>query len=408
MKKKVLIFSDCALFGGSEYVVVNILKDKTLNERYDFYFAYRDHKIYRDQICKLFTDEEREKFIPIKLFSNKDFYHIVDSKFPHFFAYLIKIVLRAIEHTRVYDALNYFRIKRVIKQVSPDIVHGNNGGYPAADTCLVTMVASHDLGIRTVLQINNIPGTAKKYWDKRIKESTDTFIIASKYSSELIQNIRDVTQNNVITLRDNVKYVTPTKPSDIVRSELGIKDDAIVLIQVALLLEHKGQMRLLEAIKLMREQLPAFYEKVVLVLIGSGEQEQLLRTFVKENNLNDKVFILGYRNDYIDYVNMADVMVHPTRANEDMPLIILTAMSLGKPVVSCDFAGIPEEIEHLKTGILINPNSESFTEDLLEAIVIAYQNKESFGILAKDKFSAEFSESVYVNGLSSIYETLLK
>ena len=53
MKKKVLIFSDCALFGGSEYVVVNILKDKTLNERYDFYFAYRDHKIYRDQICKL-------------------------------------------------------------------------------------------------------------------------------------------------------------------------------------------------------------------------------------------------------------------------------------------------------------------------------------------------------------------
>ena len=40
MKKKLLIFSDCFTFGGSEYVVVNILKSKNIQAYFDLIFAY--------------------------------------------------------------------------------------------------------------------------------------------------------------------------------------------------------------------------------------------------------------------------------------------------------------------------------------------------------------------------------
>lgn len=406
MKKKILLFSDGALFGGSEYVVVNIMKDKVLSERFDLYFAYREHPVYKQQIDRLFTNDEKKKLIPLKLFSNKSLYPKFNETFSPRVAKVLNFFLRIIEHTRIYDILNYFLIKRTLKELRPDLVHGNNGGYPAADTCLLFIIASHKLGIKNLLQINNIPNLSKKYWDKDIKKSTDAFIIASRYTSNKINAIRNIARDNIYTLRDNVKNVSPTKDASILRGQLGIKNDAVVLIQVALLLRYKGQIYLLESLDLMRSRNQAFFEKIFLVLIGSGEMEHELKEYINNHNLNDKVLLLGYRNDYIDFVNMADLMVHPSRANEDMPLIILSAMSLGKPVISCNFAGIPEEIEDNKTGILLDPNSNTFVQDLCDAIPYTYERRMELGCNARQKFLSEFSTEAYEEGLSSIYNAL--
>ena len=406
MKKKILLFSDGALFGGSEYVVVNIMKDKILSERFDLYFAYREHPVYKKQIDILFSNDEKKKLIPLKLLSNKSLYPKINEIFNLRVAWILKFILRIIEHTRIYDIINYFLIRKMLKKIQPDLVHGNNGGYPAADTCLLFIIASHKLGIKNVLQINNIPNCSKKYWDKEIKKSADAFIIASKYTSNMINRIRNITRENIYTLRDNVKNVCPTTDASILREQLGIKNDAIVLIQVALLLRYKGQINLLESLDLMHRINPEFFQKIFLILIGSGEMEHELKEYINNHNLNDRVLLLGYRNDYIDFVNMADLMIHPSRANEDMPLIILSAMSLGKPVISCNFAGIPEEIEDNKTGILLDPNSNTFVQDLCDAIPYTYERRLEMGCNARYKFLSEFSTEAYEEGLSSIYNTL--
>ena len=95
---------------------------------------------------------------------------------------------------------------------------------------------------------------------------------------------------------------------------------------------------------------------MTLLLIGSGPDEKKMIKFINDNKLEDKVILLGFRNDYIDYLNAADVSVLPSLFNEDMPLINMSAMSLSKPIVSTYVAGIPEEVENKVTGVLVDPN----------------------------------------------------
>lgn len=409
MKKKVLIYSDGLLFGGSEYVVANILKNSYLNQKYDFIFAYRYHKDYQQHVESLFAKGDRVNFYPLHVWALDNLYFRVDGFVKN--TLLKKIALGCIaifSRIQVCNIYNYFVLKRFIKSLQVDIIHINNGGFPGAESCLVLAKIANEMGFKVVMQINNIPTTSKRFWDPIIKKSVDSFIIASKFTSGRIIKIRDITNdNNVFTLRDNVKYEAPKVEAQSLREKMGISNNSIVLIQVALLLLYKGQIHILEALIQMREKNKELYERIVLILIGSGEMEETLRIFVKDNQLDNHVIFLGYRNDYIDYLNMADVLVHPSRANEDMPLIIMSAMSLGKPVISCNFAGIPEEVEHMKSGILLNPESPTFVDDLASSIPIAYDNRESFGRRGREIYESEFSEEQYEKGLDEIYQSVL-
>lgn len=120
------------------------------------------------------------------------------------------------------------------------------------------------------------------------------------------------------------------------------------------------------------------------------------------------MILLGFRNDYIDYLNAADVSVLPSLFNEDMPLINMSAMSLSKPIVSTYVAGIPEEVENKVTGVLVDPNKTSFTIDLANSIIQAYDNRLQYGIAAKAKFYKEFSYESYTKGLKNIYDIMLE
>ena len=407
-KPKILLYSDGVLFGGSEYVVVNILKNKELASKYDFLFAYRKHKDYQSHIDSLFNDEEKAKLFPLPIWSFGNAYIKISSnvKFTLIKNLLIKL-FSFILRLQIINIHNYFVFRRFFNRTPFELIHANNVGYPGSESCLVAAKVAKNIGRKVVLQINNNPSTTKRYWDPIVKKTVDKIVIASKYTSNNISSIRNITDNNIYTLRDQVRFVEPSESSDSLRRKLGIDKDAIVLIQVALLLRYKGQIHILEALTSLRESAPDFYNNSVLVLIGTGEMEKELKQYIINNNLKEHVIMYGYRNDYIDYINMADIMVHPTRANEDMPLIIMSAMSLGKPVISCRLAGIPEEIEHMKSGILLDPSSSTFVEDLCSAIKTAYENRMAFGERGKEKYESEFSESNYVEGLSTLYESLL-
>lgn len=408
MSKRILLYSDGYYFGGSEYVVVNIFKNRNLNKNYEFLFAYRAHKDYQKHIDSLFDEVEKKKLFPLKVLSLDNLYNRIEQSVRiSILQRILKFAVSLFTRLQICNIYNYFLFKRFLKRIDIEGIHINNGGFPGAESCLVMAKAAKDTGHSVVLQINNIPNHSKKYWDRIIKKSVDAFIIASKYTSGKIVSLRDITNDNICTLRDNVKMVYPTKAPEDLMKELDIASDSIVLIQVALLLEYKGQIYTLEAINKMRDENKAFFDKVVLLLIGSGELEEKLKSYISDNHLEGHVKMLGYRNDYINYVNMADIMVHPTRANEDMPLIILSAMSLGKPVISCNFAGIPEEVEHLKSGILLDPQSDRFVDDLCKAIPLVYEKKKEFGRRGKEIFDAEFSEHKYEEGLSFIYDHYL-
>ncbi len=111
----------------------------------------------------------------------------------------------------------------------------------------------------------------------------------------------------------------------------------------------KGCNLLLDAFALL-----ASHDKgVELFYIGAGDQLAVLKKFVVENGLDERVHFLGSINHGLlgNWINSSDLLVLPSM-NEGVPNVVLEAQACGTPVVATNVGGIPEIVSP-DSGILI-------------------------------------------------------
>jgi colanic acid/amylovoran biosynthesis glycosyltransferase len=124
----------------------------------------------------------------------------------------------------------------------------------------------------------------------------------------------------------------------------------VQLVCVGRLCEQKGQLLLLRAVHRLREQ----GQRVQLVLAGDGEMRPQVEALIAELGLGDQVRITGWiggdvvRKEILD----ARALVLPSFA-EGLPVVLMEAMALGRPVISTYIAGIPELVHDGVNGWLI-------------------------------------------------------
>src|SRR5690606_20994158 len=109
--------------------------------------------------------------------------------------------------------------------------------------------------------------------------------------------------------------------------------------------ERKGQRFLIDALADLYQKKLLSKEKVYCVFIGNGEDEALLKRNIEELRLESNIFLLGYKNNSEDFISASDLFVLPSIRDEDMPLVVLSALGYGKPILSTNFAGIAQVIE---------------------------------------------------------------
>ncbi len=126
------------------------------------------------------------------------------------------------------------------------------------------------------------------------------------------------------------------------------------LLCVGRLCEQKGQLLLLEAFKLLRDGGGGVDCK--LVLAGDGPMRADIERRIAEYKLDKAVEITGWvSGDQVKSLLLASRgMVLPSFA-EGLPVVIMEALAMHRPVISTYVAGIPELIHHGKTGWLIPP-----------------------------------------------------
>ena len=112
-----------------------------------------------------------------------------------------------------------------------------------------------------------------------------------------------------------------------------------MLLAVGRLEPAKDHLMLLEAIRLVRQQVPS----VVLLIAGTGSLEEVVAQRITELGCKGCVRLLGERDDIDDLYAAADVFVSSS-AWEGMPLSILEAMAAGLPVVATDVGDCAEVI----------------------------------------------------------------
>ena len=157
----------------------------------------------------------------------------------------------------------------------------------------------------------------------------------------------------------------------------------------------------------MRLKNPDLFKNIRLVFVGDGEEEGTLKKFAHDNGLDSRVAFAGYRADRLNFVNACDIFVLPSIANEDMPVVILEAMSMGKAIIASDFAGIKEEVENGVSGILVKPDVKTLPADLARAIMDVASNKTiAYGQNAKKRFDEYFSVERYGRRLLEVYNSM--
>jgi len=132
-----------------------------------------------------------------------------------------------------------------------------------------------------------------------------------------------------------------------VRQSLGLTDQPLLVV-VARLTEQKGHRDLIESLALLREQWPQLH----CVCVGDGELRESLEALAAARGVSAMCRFVGSRDDVMDFYAAADLVVLPSHS-EGFPFVILEALAMGKPVIATSVNGVPEVIEHLKTGFLV-------------------------------------------------------
>jgi glycosyltransferase involved in cell wall biosynthesis len=105
---------------------------------------------------------------------------------------------------------------------------------------------------------------------------------------------------------------------------------------------------------------------VVFLWVGDGVGRVGLQQEVAVLGLQAKVRMIGFREDIPACLAAMDVVVLPSIKSDGVPQVMIQALAMRKPVVASAVGGIPEVIQHRRTGVLVPPNDH---QALAEAVV---------------------------------------
>lgn len=160
-------------------------------------------------------------------------------------------------------------------------------------------------------------------------------------------------------IHNGVPTPLTTEPGSSVRARFGVRPDDVLALLVATLRPEKTAHVFLRAVQKAGGADP----RVRGLIVGGGPEVERLRELAGDDRV---VQVLGERRDVPDILAAADISCLSSVA-EGVPMSLLEAMALGKPVVATGVGGVAEAVEHGKTGILVPVgDEEAFAEALLK------------------------------------------
>lgn len=133
-------------------------------------------------------------------------------------------------------------------------------------------------------------------------------------------------------------------------SEFEIGKNQPVIINVAHLAGHKGQIYLVQAIPHVLKKFP----QARFFIVGQGELMDELKRAASELDLGGALVFTGFREDVAGFYRIADLYVMSS-VQEGLGTAVLDALALALPVVATNCGGLPEIVRDGKTGRLVEP-----------------------------------------------------
>jgi glycosyltransferase involved in cell wall biosynthesis len=298
-------------------------------------------------------------------------------------------VMNGIMHSKL-DPLSLFRLRRALKELSTDLLFC----LEHRDAIVLGTLASLGLVERMFIAVHctRLWGGRKSLglttrWSLRFVERV--LAVGENQASYLAQE-EGVARDKIAVIPNGIelpeldKMPSPTE----VRQLLGVPTDSSVVGIVAALRPEKNHELFLEAAALVLREI----HDVHFVIVGGGRRMALLEDLATSLGIRDRVNFAGRRNDGRVLTQAFDVAVlcsHPVV--ETLPIFLMEAMALGKPVISTRVGDVSSLVEDGVTGLLVPSGSR---EGLCSAIIRLLRDKElrvQMGRKGREKVAKEFS-----------------
>jgi glycosyltransferase involved in cell wall biosynthesis len=318
------------------------------------------------------------------------------------------------------DAVSYFQIKKLLRQLRPDIVHTHS-----AKAGVLGRFAGHSSkgkwGENLPAVVHTIHGLAfhpyQSQWlnrfyiavEKSAAKRTDFFVsVADAMTAQATAvNIgrpeQFVTAYSAIEEDDFSEPISPERRRGF-RQKYGIKEDAIVLVTIARLFMLKGHEYIIESAK----QLSKRFEKCVWLFVGDGNLAGKFKEQVRQFGLAEKVTFTGLLppGEIPLAVQTSDILVHCS-LREGLARALPQAMLCGKPAISFDVDGAREVVNE-NTGRLIEPKNVGELIDACAELIEDEALRKELGENGRESVGEKFSPEKMVDAIETVYQRLLQ
>jgi len=178
------------------------------------------------------------------------------------------------------------------------------------------------------------------------------------------------------------------------------------LLTVSRLVAGKGHIELLEAMARIRDRFP----NLRLSIIGDGPARADIEEAIDQLKLQDLVTMVGHvHNSKVpDLMREAHVLVLPSyMMGETYPVCLLEAMCLGMPCIGTYWFGIPDIIDHGKTGFLVEPRDAIGLAKAIEMLAGDLKFFAHASAQAQERALNEFTGAAVADRYRKLYDQAL-
>ncbi len=298
------------------------------------------------------------------------------------------------------DASSLWQLRRFLAERHIDIVHAHN----LAPLLYGGLASRTRLGGPIVLYSEH----------NQVYSASPASRAKFRYYARIAHHIVAVSHDLERTLREQLRVRLPITvihngidgdrfqagEGDAVRQELGVGHDEVLVGTGVVLSKQKGIEHLIEAASQVLAREPA----ARFVVAGDGALRASLEQ--RAAALGDRFVFLGYRRDMPRIISALDVYVLPSLW-EGLPLALLEAMAIGKPIVCTRVGGNPEVVEDGVNGSVVAPGDAGALAEALCALIRDAEWRRQIGERNRADFEKRFSESAMTRVHEDLYERLL-
>lgn len=264
-------------------------------------------------------------------------------------------------------------------------------------------------------KIFNVKVIRTRHLSTPIKKGINSYLLYNFLADYVVTTCQEIvpkiiTQAKIVPQRcqciatgiDTSELIVSELEKENLRKQFNIKPHDLVIGTLCVLRSWKGISDFLKAASLLKDK-----NHIKWLIVGSGPSEERYKKEAYELGLNDSVIFTGYLSPPFSALDIMDVFVLLSTANEGISQATLQASFFEKPLITTPIGGLNEVCLDGQTGIVVPLNAPYEIKKAVESLE-SYELRKQYGQNAKTHVLHNFTLEKTLDRTIEIYQQLLR